>query len=688
MPTIRTAGTSAIRTGTVRRTEEVSPTTPAPITLKTTHQEADKTVSRLDSDLKKLEVGAKQAVGAVYEASEFADEVRSNDAYTNFIAGMQQIDKHYSDKMAKGGRLTSKDLKDKKDWQNRFHQEMINKSISEGDDTNLTYKTKFIDPSTEMLMKTNAADTQNQFAAIKFEMTEKNDNEITTLGSFIKGDNFQKYLKDGTNLGIPNYNEKVSTDVANAHNAGLLAGELNATQPQTTMKGLVDKYYPNVLNYDEKTGTFTRGKGFDDLSDEGYKSMLQALNIRLKGNTSGKGIYNDKPYTDAKDRVKAAIDKNVPVSEEDIITMEKESEKLANNPIYVTGDQTGMNRLLALQQDADDVKIYNSKMDVTNGYFAPDGSVLDSTDFNAAANSQLKEGLFGHEISGDFMRNVAKNKSTEVEQRVTGLNFNTTDINEFKAAVDRADKDLEILHRNQAVTGETPPLFKQFEDVSKNVASNKTLNLNQGMLYARYLKMDAKYAGKVENVSKRIEDVVNNPEIPLPKKLVAINNAVMQNTVTNSAKINEPERIKAVTTAVEEHLSGAFTWDSKAPAGTSKVLSAIYADTAPIAIEAEIESRDTYLLGEIGATTARGDYLGLILPKGTTEGKVKKFMNSVVSAYNKGKVDKIDEDDITATPAIYKGDIQYNLTVNQGGKKYTVILNEDTVKHTYAIDKE
>jgi hypothetical protein len=688
MPTIRTAGTSAIRTQGVRRTEEVSPTTPSPITLKTTTQAAEKTVSRLGSDLKKLEVGATQVVKATHEASVYADEVRSNDAYTNFIAGMQQIDKHYSDKMAKGARLTSKDIKDKKDWQSKFHQDMINKSISEGDETNLTYKTKFIDPSTEMLMKTNAADTQNQFAAIKFEITEKNDNEITTLGAFIKGDNFQKYLKDGTNLGIPNYNEKVSTDVANAHNAGLAAGELNATQPQTTMKGLVDKYYPNVLNYDEKTGAFTRGKGFDDISDEGYKSMLQALNIRLKGNTSGKGVYNDKPYTDAKDRVKAAIAKNVPVSEEDIITMERESEKLDKNPIYVSGDQTGMNRRLALQQDADDVKIYNSKRDVAGSYFAPDGSILDSTDYNAAAHSGLTEGLFGHEIDGTFLKNFAKGKSTEVEQRVTGLNFNTKDVGEYKAAVAAADKDLDILHKNQAVTGETPPLFKQFEDVATNVAGNKSLNINQGMLYARYVKMNAKYAGKVENVSKRIEDIVNNPEIALPKKLVAINNAVMQDTVTNSAKVNQPERVKAVGVAVEEKLSGAFTWDSKAPAGTGRVFSAIYSDTAPIAVGAEIDSRDSYLLGEIGVTTARGDYLGLVLPKGVTEGQTKKYMKSVVSAFNKGKVDKIDEDDITATPTIYKGDIQYTLTVKQGGKNHTVILNSDTVKYNYAIDKE
>jgi len=696
---MRDVATSAKRTDDVRRTESVGTFTPAPVNLEHTNIQAEQKLSSFEKDLERLNVGAKKAVGAIYETSVYADKLRSNDTYTNFIAGMQNIDKHYSDKMAKGGRLTSKDIADKKDWQNRFHQAMIDQAIAAGDDTNQIFKTTFIDPSTEFLMKTNAADTQNQFNAVKFETQERNSNAATKLGIQIRGDNFKQFLSDGKRLGIGNYGETISTDVAQAHIADLTAGETNAVKPQTTMRGLVDRYAPNALAYDEKTGQFTRGEGFEDLSDEAYKSMIQALNVQLNKNTASttSGAFDRDPYDDIKEDIGKTMDMFKTVPDEDIKAAGSEAYKLINNAAFTTGmtKTAGIARVRNLEDDANNIAAHNSKIAELQGFFAPDGSVLDpSTLLARAGEGTLTESKYGKLIDSKFVKGVIEQKTSAIENNLGGIEFDIKNPENLQKQLADVDAKLSVMWKNNGYrAGGNSPMFKTFEDEIKNPKGN--MSLNQSLIYSRYLAQRDMFDGKVsDNIDKDIQRMVEQPDVPIMQKVKAVNWKLQSSAMMRGNEINRASRVTVIKETVEEHLSGVLTWDSVPADGTVAVFNQILPNANAVTIQDEIEGRDVLRVGKMGIGTRRSDYVGAVLWKGGKQKAAQKFITGLIDDFNKGKVDTIDEDDLDVTAIAINGrdgrDIGYEVRIMVGGtqKGQTIMMSKQTVDLGFAIDNE
>jgi len=694
---MRDIATSARRTGDVRRTERGGSFTPAPVNLNQTNIESEKKLTSFERDLEKLGVGAKQAIGAVYETSVYADKIRSNDTYTNFIAGMQNIDKFYSDKMAKGGRLTSKDLADKKDWQNRFHQSMIDQAISAGDDTNQIFKTSFIDPSTEFLMKTNAGDTQNQFNAIKFETKERNSNAVTKLGIQIRGDNFKQFLSDGKRLGIGNYGETISADVANAHNAEIVAGEINAVVAQTTMRGLVDKYAPNALSYDEKTGQFSRGEGFEELSDEAYKSMIQALNVQLNKNTAsltGAGSYDDTPYNSAYGKVKKKIDTHQFITDGDIEDVKKEDASLRANSAFTTnGVKTaGRKRVGVLNENAKAIKVHNDKMTEMQGFFDANGGLLDASSLMArAGEGTLTETMDGNIIDTKFVEGVIEQKSSSIENSLGGMNFNIDDSEKLKKQLGQVDLKLSALWKNEGYrAGGSSPMFKRFDDEQKNPKGN--MKPNELLIYSRYLAKRDMFDGKVsDNVDINVQRIMEEKDVPLLQKVKAANSKLQSSAIMRNNEINRASRMNVIKDSVTDHLQSIWKWDSEPIDGTAAVFNQILPNASKATLEAEIEGRDAVRIGKIGIGTRRGDYIGAILWKGGKEKRARSFIEKAVADFNKGKVDEIDEDDLDVFPrAVHTDngrDIAYDIHIMVGGKQMgkPILMSKQTVEKTFGI---
>lgn len=290
---LRGASATALRTQGVRRTEQTPTITPSPVNLRTTHVEADKKVSSLESDLKKLGVGLSQTATATHEASIYADKVRSNDAYTNFVAGMQQIDKHYQDKLDKGQALTVSDYKEKKDWQNSFYQDMINNSITEGDETNLIYKETFINPATNMLMKTNKIDTDAQFQVHKRNVIDNVNENIDKMGTNLTTQNVEMHIQSLKAVGIGGARDRVWSEVATSANNefkkkyadGLDSVELQHYLDENgrlTQDGIDRLYTDNYGNFSKrKDGTYESVAG--DITDEAHISMMKSFNGWIDG---------------------------------------------------------------------------------------------------------------------------------------------------------------------------------------------------------------------------------------------------------------------------------------------------------------------------------------------------------------------------------------------------------------------
>ena len=653
----------------------------APVTTKQTKQ-----VNLMLQDIQKLTKGATQITQAVAETSEYADKVRANDTYSNYVAGMNQINKFYQDKQDSGQALSVQDYRDKKDWQNGYMQDMLANSIREEDETNMTFREGFIKPATEMLVKQDKVDSEKMFVRMKKDWEDDIKSTSETLGGNITADAFSQALESGRILKVNNSTEKLSSEVADAHNANLVAAETDAVLPTLTIEGLADKHYPKVLSYNKDSGEFSRGKGFEDISDEAYQSMIQGIRIQHRKNTASasNGIYDTYKYDTAKNDIDSRMDKNLPISTESIQAIASEEFSLMSNPSFTKG-QGGKNRANAMKLYNDEVKVYTSHLDETNSYF--DGNVVMNGDsYIQSANGDVKDSLYGKTITKEFYIDTAKQNSNEIQTQLSSIAFTPDDIPAFKNQLSVADNRIEGLYTNQQVTGETPAMFKKFDDIETNVAG-VSLGIDEAMLYARYRNIKATKSGHLENISQKIQQIAENPNMDSTKKSIAINNMVASNTISNTARTGQTDRIKGINTALDNHLTTWFA-DSVAPSGTNKVFSKIYAGTAPEKIGREIGDRDVYRLGAFGITTEKEEYVGLVLPSGIKESQVKSYMDKIVSTYNKDSSIKINEDDIDAEPVVYKGDVGYVLTIYQGSLEHKAVLNADTVKMGFTITTE
>ena len=668
------------------RREQVGVSIPSAPTITPVQTRAEKQANLMLEDIQKLTKGAAQITQATVEASEYADKVRANDTYSNYVAGMNQINKFYQDKVDGGQALTVQDYRDKKDWQNKYMGDMLANSITPEDETNLTFKEGFIKPATEMLVKQDAVDSNKMFARMQRDW--ENDTKLTSksLGKNITPEAFQQTLEVGGQLNIRDNNEKFSMEVANAHNSSMVGDEAGALIPITGMKELASKHYPKILSYNSDTGEFSRGEGFEDVSDEAYKSMVQALKLQLRRNTaSTEGVYSTYNYDKAKDKIETFTNKNLPIPDEDIAALIKEEKQLMSNTSF-TSKQGGQNRTDAVKSYNDDLKVYNSQLEETNSYFKSN-IVTDGTSFVQAADGNIEDGRYGHVISKEFFIKTAKQQSSQIETQLSSIAFTPEDTQSFKNQVQVTDGRIEGLYTNQQATGETPPLFKKFNDVEDNVAGT-SFGINEAMLYARYRKIKAAKSAHKENISDKIMQVVENKNMDTPRKLVAINNMVASNTITNTARTGESDRIKSIDLSVSAHLEPWLGVNSVPPSGINRVFSKVYAGTAPEKISREIKTRDIYRVGKFGIGTEKDEYVGLILPDGTKESEVKNYFDKILTHYNKDSAVKVNEDDIDAEPVTYKGDIGYVLTVYQGSLEHKVVLNADTIKMGFAIPTE
>lgn len=312
---MRDVATSARRTGDVRRTEAGGTFTPAPVNLEHTNIQAEKKLSSFEKDLQALNIGTKQAVTEVYQASEWADKVRTNDTYTNYIMGMQNIDKFYSDKMDKGQALTVQDYKDKKDWQNKFYQSMIDQAVAEGDDTNLIFKNGFIDPATEHLMKTNAHDTQAQFVVHRRNTIDNVNEVIDKIGTNMTPDMAELQIQRLKAVGVGHARETVWGEVATSMNNEFYKKFKDGLDSPTlqgylengvlTQDGIDRLYNDTYGRFSKRTnGQFTSQVG--DITDEAHLSMMKSFKGWIDGYQSklrARTSYGEETISDTISKV-------------------------------------------------------------------------------------------------------------------------------------------------------------------------------------------------------------------------------------------------------------------------------------------------------------------------------------------------------------------------------------------------
>lgn len=316
MADLRSASAQALRTQDTR-TETVSPTAVSPVNLRTTQQQADKKLTSLEGDLQKLGMGLSQTATATHQASEYADKLRSNDAYANYVVGMKQIDKHYQDKLDRGQALTVQDYKEKKDWQNRFYQDMINTSISEGDDTNLTYKNNFINPATDVLMRTNKADTSAQFEVHKKNVLDGVNDVIDKLGATMTPEMIQTQIGSLKAVGFVGAKDIVNKELAislnnewtNLYKDGALSPNVkkhldaNGMLTQDGMDEMYNEIYGKFSK--RKNGTFIEQTA--DLTPEAHEMMKKSFaNMITAINNGADKIKADTTIADTK----TVVDKN------------------------------------------------------------------------------------------------------------------------------------------------------------------------------------------------------------------------------------------------------------------------------------------------------------------------------------------------------------------------------------------
>lgn len=290
--TLRDGGTSALRTQGVRRTENVGVFTPTQPNVRQTNQEAVKEMSNIQRDLERLEIGGKQVVGSMYEASEWADKIRSNDAYTNFVVGMQNIDKHYQDKVNKGVALTVADYKEKKDWQTKYYDTMIADTIMQGDDTNLFFKTNFIDPATEVLDKTNAADTKAQFIVHRRNVIDQVNKNLDVMGTNATVSSVEFNIQQLKAVGVGGAREKVWGQVANSMNSAFTDKFMNGIDSPAAKQYLEDGVLTEKGKeqlFNDTFGKFAKlqngefSKQTSDITDEAYDAMKKTFSSWNKG---------------------------------------------------------------------------------------------------------------------------------------------------------------------------------------------------------------------------------------------------------------------------------------------------------------------------------------------------------------------------------------------------------------------
>ncbi len=124
-------------------------------------QVIDSSVSQFESGIKGLQ---NIALGA-YEGTIDANKMAIADLNTQVNAGLQGIDKHYSDMEADGKALTSTDLKNKMEWKEKYINKVKDAGINlEGMDMTL-YKENFLKPTLEYMHK-ERTDHATKFASL------------------------------------------------------------------------------------------------------------------------------------------------------------------------------------------------------------------------------------------------------------------------------------------------------------------------------------------------------------------------------------------------------------------------------------------------------------------------------------------------------------------------------------------
>jgi hypothetical protein len=231
--------------------------------------------------------GLQQTAGAIYEGVQDRKKLVALDASTQYNVGMQHIDKYYSDIEATGKALTSKDISSRMEWKQKFHSDMVGRTVdgvvSENynkDFDDEIVKKGFIEPAVGYLNKSYSADAKQFQELEKLEYISTVKNQAAILGSDVTSSSVQTWIGELTKRGVQ-YPEALVY--------GLVRDNFNVMYDEKFKDGLLSTSITPFL----KEGVLTE-KSKDELFNSIYKEFI----IRKDG------IYTkvDKNLTDADEK--------------------------------------------------------------------------------------------------------------------------------------------------------------------------------------------------------------------------------------------------------------------------------------------------------------------------------------------------------------------------------------------------
>ena len=232
--------------------------------------------------------GLQQTAGAIYEGVQDRKKLVALDASTQYNVGMQHIDKYYSDIEATGKALTSKDISSRMEWKQKFHSDMVGRTVdgvvSENynkDFDDEIVKKGFIEPAVGYLNKSYSADAKQFQELDKLEYISTVKNQAAILGSDVTSSSVKTWISRLTNKGVQ-YPEALVY--------GLVRDNFNVIYDEKFKDGVLSTSIKPYI----KDGTFS-----EDDKDNLFNSIYTGRFLKRE-----KGVYIklDKKLTDADEK--------------------------------------------------------------------------------------------------------------------------------------------------------------------------------------------------------------------------------------------------------------------------------------------------------------------------------------------------------------------------------------------------
>ena len=600
--------------------------------------------------------GLQQTAGAIYEGVQDRKKLVALDASTQYNVGMQHIDKYYSDIEATGKALTSKDISSRMEWKQKFHSDMVGRTVdgvvSENynkDFDDEIVKKGFIEPAVGYLNKSYSADAKQFQELKKLENITMVKKTIDIRGVNITQYDVSELIKVLDTSGVEYPEELVYGEIANNRNSlysdkfgtGVLSPAIkpylqNGVLTNKGISKLFNDVQKGFIHLDEN-GEYT--KLDKNMTDEAYDKMKKDFNSFFNSINSDDGI-NTALWKISTKKAKEALDVGLNLTQQ-----EYENAINLYTEIMANGSKSQKESAMVTMADIDSQQDKNSNAKKTVQ------SILSKDIIDAKTVQNLKSGF--KTANGNTVDGALLQKIMDKERNIIADSISKVDVMDENFNEPLLKKEFAKLEKTQTISSESE-LVKNYNTLYTNSGSNFA-NAKDARLSVYYAihrnesegnSLDYTYAENKKLLGILTQDIIVDDEKLEGERLENARLIMFQDerkrfiaSTRNNSNITV--KMGVIQESLDRLADGGLDYFSTLNAEVSRdfqyeiyeyLKSTNQLDVSPKQLDTIIGKMNTVHVGTISAAFLSSKDMVVIPPQGVSEHDYKNAVNRIVES--------------------------------------------------------